>query len=357
MAFSSSCVRAVGLRTIGCVATLVAAVAGMIGCNGSSSNDNADQVVVIVSGGNAISAFTTPDLYCQQGTAAGSTDTVLREELLNAGFTVYTSPANAGPGQATSDPGFLGFSDCPVVLPASMTVDATGDIDIAGQHLMNFLNYLNTEYGVTAVNLVGHSMGGLFSRSAIRQLQEQGSPITVRSLTTIGTPWEGAIAGDYAVGSIPLSSCAGNEICEVTFTEFKKLVDAGAIAGREVSAKYLTGPNGWNQRQGNALAGIPVVLLSGDRFMVEGGDPYVWPNDGLVTPPSALAKNVSDTILPHRKCIAYNDTHSLYFSAAAKLDDSTALTADPNAINAVIDAIENADTALETPNRIGCPAP
>lgn len=83
----------------------------------------------------------------------------------------------------------------------------------------------------------------------------------------------------------------------------------------------------------------------------------MWPNDGLVTPPSALAKDTSDTVLPHRKCISYNDTHSLYFSEAAELNPDTALTADPSAINAVIEAIENADTALQTPNRIGCPAP
>ena len=155
------------LRACGRLAVLAAVVMGALGCSGGGSNGNSDQVVVIVSGGNAISPFTTADLYCQQGTAAGSTDTVLREQLLNAGFTVYTSPANAGPGQVTSDPGFMGFSDCPVVLPASMTVDATGDIDIAGQHLANFIKYLNAEYGVTTVNIAGHSMRGLFSRSAI----------------------------------------------------------------------------------------------------------------------------------------------------------------------------------------------
>lgn len=57
------------------------------------------------------------------------------------------------------------------------------------------------------------------------------------------------------------------------FIAFKELVDAGALAGREVSAQYLVGPNGWTERQGNVLAGIPVVLLSGDRFMVEGETP------------------------------------------------------------------------------------
>lgn len=330
---------------------------GLTGCSGSSNSTNPDQVVVIVSGGNAISPFTSPDLSCQQGSPAGSTDTVLRQELLNAGYTVYTSPANAGPGQVLSDPGFLGFSDCPVVLPSSMTVDATGDIDVAGEHLARFLSYLNTEYGVTTVNLVGHSMGGLFSRAAIRVLQQQDSPIKIRSLTTLGTPWQGAIAGDYAVGSTPLSSCAGNELCEETFISFKKLVDAGALAGREVTRKYLTGPGGWNERQGNVLAGIPVVLLGGDRFQLEGGDPFVWPNDGLVIPPSAFAVDVPDTVLPHRRCTSYYDTHSLYFSAAAKLKDQTALTADPHVIDAVIDAINSADTALETPNRIGCPPP
>lgn len=335
---------------------LVSFLAGLVGCNGSS-NDNSDTVVVIVSGGDAISPFTTNDLYCQQGTAAGSTDTYIREALIKQGYTVFTSPAATGLGEASSDSGYMGFSDCPVVLPASMTVDENGDIDIAGQHLATFLKYLNTEYGVTTVNLVGHSMGGLFSRAAIRQLQEEGYPITIRSLTTVGTPWQGAIAGDYAAGLVPLSDCGDNQLCQETFRQFKKEVDAGAIAGREVTRKYLMGHNGWNNRQGNVLAGIPVVLLSGDRFTLEDGSVYVWPNDGLVTPPSAFAQDISDTVLPHRKCIPFNDTHSLYFSAAAELKLGTALTADPYALKEIIEAIESADTALETPNRIGCPEP
>ena len=63
---------------------------------------NATHAVVIVSGGDAISPFTTPTDGCAAGQAAGSTDTALRDALLGAGIPVFTSPANAGPGRPAS---------------------------------------------------------------------------------------------------------------------------------------------------------------------------------------------------------------------------------------------------------------
>ena len=54
--------------------------------------------VVIVSGGAAVSPFTTPTQACGSGLAAGNTDTALREALLKAGHQVFTSPAAAGEG-------------------------------------------------------------------------------------------------------------------------------------------------------------------------------------------------------------------------------------------------------------------
>jgi hypothetical protein len=71
--------------------------------------------VVIVSGGAAVSPFTTPTEGCRSGLAAGNTDTALRESLLNAGHQVFTSPAAAGEGEVVEDTGWGGFSGAPIV--------------------------------------------------------------------------------------------------------------------------------------------------------------------------------------------------------------------------------------------------
>ena len=64
----------------------------------------ASTAVVIVSGGDATSPFTTADQACATGLAAGNSDTALREYLLKQGYAVFTSPAMAGRGQVVDQP-------------------------------------------------------------------------------------------------------------------------------------------------------------------------------------------------------------------------------------------------------------
>ena len=71
---------------------------------------------------------------------------------------------------------------------------------------------------------------------------------------------------------------------------------------------------------------------------------------------SALAADIGDPVLPHRRCHVFDDTHSIYVSNLAGLDWQTALTWDPEVLDAVHAAIENAPGALDGPNREGCPA-
>ena len=59
--------------------------------------------VVIVSGGSAISPFTTPEAGCSQGQAAGSSDTFLRAGLLGAGFDVFTTIGTPWTGAFPAD--------------------------------------------------------------------------------------------------------------------------------------------------------------------------------------------------------------------------------------------------------------
>lgn len=340
-------------------------VFGVAGCHSSSSDQKrpASVAVVIVSGGDATSPFTTPDQACATGLAAGNTDTALREFLLGKGYTVYTSPAMAGRGQVVDQPGFGPFGVCPVTLPENMTVNSTGSIDTAGEHLARFLNWLHTDKGVTEVDFVAHSMGGLYSRAAIRVLTSTNAPVKVRSLTTLGTPWQGSYLSDYGNGLMPLTECLGDKLCESamkTFSDEIKRTVAGS--GREVNQAFLMGKDGWNEFQSGVLDKIPVVLIGGKKFnpAPSGSDakvnPAVWPNDGLVALQSALAKDISDPVLPHRRCYTFDDTHSIYVSNLAGLDWKTALTWDPQVLDTVQKSIEGAPQELESPNREGCPA-
>lgn len=312
--------------------------------------------VVIVSGGAAISPFTTPDQACKNGLAAGNTDTALREYLLKQGYRVFTAPAMFGRGPVKDQTGFGAFSDCPIVLPEVMTYNSIGDIDLAGEKLVRFIDYLNKNYNVRSIDFVGHSMGGLFSRSAIKLLKDTNSKIKVRSLTTIGTPWEGTYLADYTNSTIPMATCNGDEFCEKGMKLFKKTVESNPPgAGGLVTRKVLSGPNGWNEAQGSALAGIPLVMIGGNYFNYKGTS-EVWPNDGIVALDSALARNVSDNVIPHRRCYVFPNTHSIYISSAIGAEWTSGLTWNPDVLETVKNSLKNSDNELKTPNYQGCSA-
>ncbi|PKQ22626.1 MAG: hypothetical protein CVT65_12310 [Actinobacteria bacterium HGW-Actinobacteria-5] len=297
------------------------------------------RAVVIVSGGAAISPFTTPDHACGEGMAAGSTDTYLRERLLAAGFTVYTSPANAGPGPAIEDTGFAGFTDPPEVLDADLTVNAVGPIDEAGAHLARFLGHLAERFGHDGFDLVAHSMGGLFSRSAIRQLRSADPAFTVLSLTTIGTPWTGGFTADFTAGDLTLAAADGDQRFEQIMLEFAKETRSLPTpnAGQQVAGRYLTGPGGWNERQAGVLDDFAVTLIAGDAF--HGSGP-IWPHDGLVTRASALASGVPTEVLPHRSEHVYPDAHSIFLCDLTGLPWERALTWDPDVADLIIDTLQ-----------------
>jgi hypothetical protein len=101
---------------------------------------------------------------------------------------------------------------------------------------------------------------------------------------------------------------------------------------------------------------IPVVLIAGDRFTKPGQvNPTVWPNDGQVALRSALATDITDPVLPHRACYAFDDTHNIRNSNSLNLPWATALTWDPRVLDTLHSAIDNAPKALNTANRQGCP--
>lgn len=139
---------------------IAAAIAAVVvaGCTSTPATDDSstqpNRAVVLVSGGATSSPFTTPTQACKDGEgylAAGNTD--IRSYLLQMGKQVYTAPVmdTWGPVVEPTDDRPGPFTDCPLVLPATMTITSTADLTAGGERLARFLTYLNTEFGVTDV--------------------------------------------------------------------------------------------------------------------------------------------------------------------------------------------------------------
>ena len=298
--------------------------------------------VVIVSGGGAKSPYTTNDLAATSGFPAGSTNTALREHLIAAGHLTFTAPATIGDGTAVSDPGFGGFADVPEVLPHEVTVNSAGPIDEAGASLARFLQFLQQEFGIDTFDVVAHSMGGLFSRAAYRILKASSSPIRYRTLTTLGTPWQGAFFADYALGDIDLNVAGDSEFTRAVMTEGEKYrANVSQGAGEQVTQRYLMGTNGWNEQQVGVLDDVPVTLIAGSYFTDDELPANVWPHDGLVSARSALAAGVPQFVLPRRSSQTFPDVHSIFFTDQLGLPLERALTWDPAVLSHVTAAIAN----------------
>ena len=295
--------------------------------------------VIIVSGGDAVSPFTTPTLACASGLAAGNTDTYIRERLLTAGYQVFTAPAmNARSAVLDPDPTSFGaFGGQPLVLPAHMTMLSNGDIDNAGEHLARFACYLRDNEEVTDISWVGHSNGGLFATAASRILGETDSGIRIRSMATLGTPWMGTLPLRVAFGEVPESDLKGNEQA-LTITRFMgERVDEGGDLGlaHQDTYKYLLGDGGWLHAQAGVLDDVPVLLIGGTWLRQDGGDPQVWPFDGLVSEYSALAKGVPSEVIRHRQECSFELMHSIFVADGFQLPWENALTWNPDVLRAV----------------------
>lgn len=327
---------------------------------GAASAPEQTRAVVLVSGGAISTPFTTPTQACRDGDgylAAGNTYTALRKFLLDKGKRVFTAPAmdTWGVVREPAKDSVGPFADCPPQLPESMTIMATGDWNAGGERLARFLGYLHSRYGVTDVDLVGHSNGGMWTRAAIKVLKDTNAPIKVRSLTTLSAPHTGATPPRFHAGEIDLSACAGVAFCEQSvkgWSEVVRTTDKGLSALNTV--RYTSGPNGWNAAQGDALRGIPVTLLAGSYFQAPRGDPSLWPYDGTVARFSAFAQGVSSEIIPWRACWQGPLVHWIGWADLLGVPRDRAITDNPEAMARVNQAIDEAGTALQRPDRQGC---
>ena len=298
-----------------------------------------ERVVVMVSGGDSVTPFTTNDAACASGLAAGMTLTQLRESFIAAGFKVFTAPVMNGGGPVVDpEPSSFGaFGEQPEVLPAELTINSVADIDLGGEHLARFLVWLAESHGAREIALLGHSNGGLFARSGLRVLRDTDASVRVRKLITLGTPWLGAIPTRVAIGELDASVCGDDAF----FASFLPAATARIKEGDQGLAHtntvgYLQGPNGWNAAQRGVLDQVDVLLIGG-TYLRAGADPTIWPNDGIVPEFSALATDIDPGIVPNATRASYPVTHSIFISHLLQLDWQTAMTWNSQVINAAID--------------------
>ena len=335
------------------VGAFASAAPALAAGNSAGPAKSGQRAVVLVSGVAATSPFTTPKGPCKSGYSGGNTWAYLRDYLVKRGYKVYTAPASLG-GQKVVETNseYDGpFARCPKQLPAKMTSNAIGPVDRSASSVARFIKYLHDKYGVTSADVVGHSLGGLIGRAAIREVRLNGIPVKIRSYTTLGSPWDGAMLADPIDPADPASACDGSPVCEAFLAP---LMD---IPGIDMLVANLNPRNTavWNRSQVGALDGIPVTMIAGSYFTKPGGITSKWPNDGAIQWSSALGDDTPDNVAPHRTCFSAPLTHSLFVSKGISAPDNTALTWNAGVGKWVQKAIDGAGTALKKPNRVGCP--
>ncbi len=353
-------VTLLGRAVVGCAGVL--AVTALAGCGSAAtppppsatpslsgspaptSSASGPRAVVLVSGLATQTPFTTSGLACTEGLSAGNSVSALRDTLVQTGEQVFSAPAQIGAGPVASTTGVGESAQCPEPVAARMTIDTTADIDAGGIRLARFIRYLHRQYQVEVVDLVGHSMGGLFARAATGRLRQSSAPVSVRSLTTLSTPWTGTFPADYAAGDLPLTVCGSEAMCQQVLTDYKaKLADVEGPDGAAnvITTAELQGRRGWNRQQGGDLAGIPVTLIGGDHYQLTGGASSVWPNDAVVAEASALARGISGQELKVRACLVRPDVHTIGIAEQAGLPWTDAITWDPEVLAAVREAVRS----------------
>lgn len=300
------------------------------------------RATVLMSGGDAVSPFTTPDAACTIGLAAGNTNTALRDYLLSKGHAVFTAPAQNGRGVVVdADPASFGaFGGQPEVLGELVTVNSTADIDLGGEHLVRFVQLLHERYGIDEVDFIGHSNGGLFARSAIRTMNLLQVPVRTRSLTTLASPWMGTLPLRWAEGEIPDAEVMDQEFSAkmaVALKDHVRTSDMGLAP--ENTYHYLVGEGAWNEFQIGALDTVPVYAIGGTFFEDPDGDPELWPNDGLVTSFSAQAKGLPAQVAPNLVTRTFPVTHSIFISNLIGQPWETGMTWNPAVMTSVHDFI------------------
>jgi triacylglycerol lipase len=278
------------------IAALV--LGGMVAMPASAAAATYPDAVLLVSGFDTASPFTTPDPSCD-GKEGPEWDPVggIAKTLKPAGLDVFTAPV-----RQTGEPLLQPCSGAgELVPPDTAVIDSNGETDANGKALANLIGFLRDAYGVERLQIVGHSDGGLWSRSAITQ-DGAYTGVEVRSLTTLGTPHTGSLVADLAIelngGQCDFSNEIEQLICDgVVDVAQLMLKDLGQVATSELTNGFLTG---WNPKQ--RIGSCPVTGIAGDHVGIDlPGLEYYTPNDGAVGLASALGEastNIDGSPIP-----------------------------------------------------------
>jgi len=248
----------------------------------------ATNAVVLVSGFTTSTPFSTSDPSCK-GKEGDTWSVNVAPALKQANLTVFTAPE--GEGAKAPAPCVGPGQKAP---PASATIDTGGDVDTNGRALASFLAFLRDNYSVTTVQLVGHSDGGIWSRSAITQSSAYANGLTVQSLTTLGTPHTGSFAADLIEALNGATCDFSNQIVEFVCNTFEDVLsvmsdELGPTAISELTNTYMTT---WNPKQ--AIGSCAVTVIAGDHVnvpVIGSLLPYYYNrSDGVVGQASALAQ-------------------------------------------------------------------
>lgn len=248
------------------------------------------RAIVFVSGLDSTQAFSDSSSFargCTTGTWGALASGVAAR--VRGDFQVFDAPVDAG-----SHP----VPDCGRVQahpPTDVHLDTKdfSDQNVDGTRLLIFLGWLHRHYGIDDVWLVGHSYGGIWSRSALTELAAGPHPVLhIDGIITVGTPHTGSFGADaYAA--------AASDCTFAFFSGSRALACGAALAVRAFFGDAVNGLThasltAWNasQTQQTTWGCVPIATIAGTEFTVPylgglGPFAYVVPNDVIVGVQSA----------------------------------------------------------------------
>jgi pimeloyl-ACP methyl ester carboxylesterase len=219
--------------------------------------------VVFVSGLDSSQAFSDPTSFskgCTTGTwakLAGGFAAQLTD------YRVFDAPADDGKSH-TADCHGTQYN-----APAAFHLDTRdySDDDTDGTILLGFLGWLHHHYGINDVWLVGHSYGGIWSRSALTQLTAGHHPIVhIDGLITVGTPHTGSFGADLY--STAASTCADALFSDAARIACGTAVGVRAFFGNAINGLTHNALTAWNasQTQQASWGCVPIATMAGTEF-------------------------------------------------------------------------------------------
>jgi hypothetical protein len=167
-------------------------------------------------------------------------------------------------------------------------------------------------------------------------------PVRPRSLITLGTPWMGSFPLRWAYGEVPDSALMGQEFATKIAQGSKERIAQGDMGlAQENTYHYMVGTGRWNEYQKGVLDDIPVFTVGGTYFTAEGGDPELWPNDGIVTEFSAHGTGLPASVAPRHQHASFPVTHSIFVSNLLGLPWETGMTWNPEVLASVDDHLRH----------------